>query len=47
MTYTATVAIELGARLSESDPDVQSLAVMEGELLQGIVTRSDLLRVAF
>jgi CBS domain-containing protein len=28
------------------DPDVQSLAVMDGELLQGIVTRSDLLRVA-
>ena len=27
------------------DPDVQSLAVMDGDHLRGIVTRADLLRV--
>jgi CBS domain-containing protein len=29
------------------DPDVQTLAVMEGETLKGVVTRSDLLRLAY
>jgi CBS domain-containing protein len=45
LAVSPTTALDRMATLFE-DPDVQSLAVMDGERLRGIVTRSDLLRVA-
>ena len=45
------VAVDLHTSLERmvallEDPDVQSLAVMDGDHLRGIVTRADVLRVA-
>lgn len=51
LAETGVVSVELHASLEQmvallEDPDVQSLAVMDGDHLRGIVTRADLLRVA-
>jgi CBS domain-containing protein len=45
LAVSPATALDRMATLFE-DPDVQSLAVMDRERLRGIVTRSDLLRVA-